>query len=160
MEAGEWFRWAGAFFLGALSTVLIEFGRGQLERRQRKLDQRDDIERVNLTEVQENIYMMIRAATAMIVRRESIFESNGEWQMNLKYTDDEPAAFVDAYERTGVLAVRVRDEPIRARVQALREGVDDAISASEPDSGRTTWAAVANVLEDANEGIGDRLRLL
>lgn len=51
MDAGEWFRWAAAFVLGALSTVAIEFGRGQLERRQRKQDRRDEFQREKMIEL-------------------------------------------------------------------------------------------------------------
>ena len=60
MDADQWFRWAAAFFLGALSTVLIEFGRGQVERRQRIKDRRDDAEGEALTELRDSVYDMIR----------------------------------------------------------------------------------------------------
>src|SRR5215204_7789302 len=46
--AGESFRWAAGFVLGALSAILIEFARGQLERRQRRQDRRDDFQRETL----------------------------------------------------------------------------------------------------------------
>ena len=46
--AGESFRWAAGFVLGALSAILIEFARGQLERRQRPQNRRDDYQRETL----------------------------------------------------------------------------------------------------------------
>lgn len=160
MDASEWFRWAAAFFLGALSTVLIEFARGQLERRQRKRDRRDDVERDALTELQECVYDMIRAATALIAHRDAMRADTGEWGIDLKYTDPEPAAFVAGYTRAGVLAVRVRDEPIRVCVEALREVVDAAISAADVETCRAKWSTVAEILDDTNRRIGERLRTL
>ena len=46
--AGESFRWAAGSVLGALSAILIEFARGQLERRQRRQNRRDDFQRETL----------------------------------------------------------------------------------------------------------------
>ncbi len=65
MDASEWFRWAAAFFLGALSTIAIEFGRGQLERRQRKKDRRDDFQRETLLALQETLATYRRAARSV-----------------------------------------------------------------------------------------------
>ena len=96
----------------------------------------------------------------MIARRDTLLAETGEWRIDLNYSAPEPAAFVTAYARAGMLAVRVRDEPIRTSVYALREVVDAAISAKDTDTSRAEWAAVADVLDDTNERNGKRLRKL
>jgi hypothetical protein len=160
LDRWDWLLVVAAVVLGQFALLAIELVRGQLERWQRRRDRRDDAERDALTELQESVYDMIRAATVMISHREALFADTGEWRIKLKYTDPEPDAFVTAYARAGVLAVRVRDEPIRICVEALREVVDAAISAKDPDTGSAEWATVTDVLDDTNERIGERLRTL
>src|SRR5687767_15081665 len=54
-----------AVVLGAALTTGIELARGQLERKQRRQDRRDDFERATLIELRDELVKLVRAAGAV-----------------------------------------------------------------------------------------------
>lgn len=167
MDAGEWVRWAAAFFPGALSTVLVEFGRGQLERRQRLNDRRDDFQRETLVEPQEMLEKMITATVAIQSFNELDEEAYAAVMEPIKpggrrlpdeaeWAEQETMAAI----RVRTLYVRVHDDEVRGLVADFIKLVPDTTAATPiAESTAQTERAVATS-RAANTRIGELPRKL
>lgn len=150
MGASEWFRWAAAFVLGALSIVAIEFGRGQFERRQRREDRRDDYQRETLLDLQDAL-IRLGSATARV---HMLIERSQPVPDDL----DEALRFVSL--ETSKLVVRVTDGRARDLAFAFLEAethVKNATPSSDHDALR---GRLISDLEAVNSRIGELLRKL
>lgn len=159
MSSAEWFRWAAAFFLGALSTIAIEFVRGQFERRQRRQDQRDDFQRQTLLDLQDGLLRLFDAVASIRTARQHEQRATGSRKLNA----DHPGKANARREvlRARALKERIEDQALRIEIGLLLDWVvSSAISASaaEPDS--PAWEAWLYQHRATNEGIGELLRKL
>lgn len=157
MDAAEWFRWAAAFFLGALSTVLIEFVRGQFERRQRKGDRRDDFQRETLLALQDTLYEMTKLTVDSGLHRKKHLEATGAWKgvaMPADYWD----GIREGTLQVPKLIVRVDDDDARGHASNFLDALIPIQGASDLAEWERLWIVAHGHLTKANDRIGELLR--
>jgi len=96
-------------FLGAALTILIEVARGEMERKQRRDDRRDDFQRETLIEIQDQLAKMSRAAKMLVP------------QVNPAIFVEDAPIYMESLFRLDVLLERLHDETLRGLVAQTQE---------------------------------------
>jgi hypothetical protein len=150
MDAAEWFNWAAAFALGAVSVATIEVARGHIERRQGRADWRDDFQRETLLALQEAVAHRSAIALQILSRPQCANACAPEQLISHAMTTLE----------LDKLAPRIKDAQTRQLIQELRAATA-RVSDLEPDA---DYAAIAREILSAtaavNQRIGNQLRRL
>ena len=123
MDAGEWTRLVITFVLGALSTIAIEFVRGQLERHQRRRDRRDDFRREKMIDLLKPAKDLMEFLHRFYYPRYAEYWEHGEWPYSPDAVSHLAAAEESDYDRIKVevrtLSHLIADEQIGQHVEAL-----------------------------------------
>jgi hypothetical protein len=143
MDAAEWVGWAAAFVLGAVSAAMIEFARGQIERRQRRADWRDDFQRDTLLALQEAVKHRSATALKILSRPQRAAAPEPEQLISHAMTTLE----------LDKLAVRINDEHTRQLVQNLRAATA-RVTELDPDA---DYAAIAREILSATTAVNQRI---
>jgi hypothetical protein len=142
---------------GVLLAVFVEFLRGQIERRQRRQDQREEFERETIIELQETLHRMHDEGISLKLRINAVL--NRASDSNTPTDDFESPELADAIIRVKTLAVRTKDKEMRNHVRQLIAELglmlESANSAHEVDA---AWGRVADTHNRTNERIGQLLR--
>jgi fermentation-respiration switch protein FrsA (DUF1100 family) len=150
MNAAEWFRYAVAFLLGALSVATIAVARGHIERRQGRAAWRHDFQRDTLLALQEAVAHRSALALQILSRPQCANACAPEQVISHAMTTLE----------LDKLAPRIKDAQTRQRIQELRAATA-RVSGLEPDA---DYAAIAREILSAtaavNQRIGSQLRKL
>jgi hypothetical protein len=150
MDAAEWFNWAAAFVLGAVSVATIEVARGHIERRHGRTDWRHDFQRETLLALQETVAHRSAIALQILSRPQCANACAPEQVISHAMTTLE----------LDKLAPRIKDAQTRQLIQELRAATA-RVSGLEPDA---DYAAIAREILSAtaavNQRIGNQLRKL
>jgi hypothetical protein len=136
-------------------------------RREALSDQRRNFQRQTLLELQEAVQDLTRATGAMHHHDDMAFRRTGEWQREL-LAEPLNEQLLLANRRVMLLAVRVRDDSLRATVQRFRGHCSDTLivgrgSDSDSQLRATSQAAMQSALplvEQIHDRIGEILRTL
>jgi hypothetical protein len=147
-DAAEWFNWAAAFVLGAVSVATIEVARGHIERRQGRADWRDDFQRETLLALQEAVAHRSAIALQILSRPQCANACAPEQLISHAMTTLE----------LDKLAPRIKDHQTRQLILELRAATA-RVADIEPD---TDYSAIAREILSAttavNQRIGNQLR--
>ena len=160
MSSAEWFRWAAAFLLGARSTVAIEFGRGQFERRQRQRDPRDDFQRETPIGLQGAIHGYVDAMTFAVAAARQ--KAVGEPVTALRGFENWSATARTDGARVTLLPSRLDNPELRQTAQRFgRSPAPVAASAgASADAAHAARIKVQAAEKDAVDHRGELLRKL
>ena len=149
-----------AVVFGQFALLLIEFLHGQLERKQRQDDRRDDFQRQTLLDLQEALYRFIQAISVL---KDDFVRMQASTPVPLRLLDNPLLIGRNSAARIVLLAARVDDEKLRTLAQSYRDTFRAMFQAepSMPDDEAfkaldTMW----NLQGQANERIGELLRKL
>ncbi len=146
-------------FVGAALTIGIELARGQLERKQRRQDQRDDFQRVTLLALQDALYQFVEAMAFSVedYRRQSVGQLPVSPFLGLPW----PIAARTAQARIVQLTARVADDRLREIVQRYRDAFNATLFIAETvDEAETALKSIHDLHKQANERIGELIRAL
>lgn len=146
---------------GALLTIIVEWLRGWLERKQRRQDRRDASQEQTLHELREALYDLIHALSIAKLEYENF--RSGKPPIQWPASDDQKARGARARGRIVLLTARVRDKELKVIVRSYLE-THKKISAVETGDDAQIDAQVFKALdklweyqEEANERIGTLL---
>ncbi|MDP9362732.1 MAG: hypothetical protein M3Q10_00640 [Chloroflexota bacterium] len=137
METSDWLLVVASVVLGQFALLAIELLRGQLERWQRRRDQRDDFQRQALLDLQEALATYDRTARTVWVDRvqESVDkELNPADPLGLppiwrsQTALQHWAEYNDAAFRVDILRERAGDDRLRALVAGLQDATRRAVN--------------------------------
>ena len=148
MDAGEWFRWAAAFVLGALSAVVIEFARGQFERLQRRADRREDFQQQTLLALQDAV-----SARAVVTLSASKSARTGQ-----EIGSEAENALILAAIETQKLVARVADSRTRDLAEQFLGATADAAYPNADADHDKLIERVSSAALAVNDRIGELLR--
>lgn len=121
---------------------------------------RRDFQRETLLELQEVLHELGRAYAALHYADVSHFRKAGSWTPRPMLGEELNERSMEAHRRSSTLVARIDDDLLRGFVRELKDRGFDLLSAkSEEQSGEAldkSWDAFA----EANERIGDLLRLV
>lgn len=174
MDSGEWFRWAAAFFLGALSTIAIEFGRGQFERRQRREDRRDNFQQETLVALQVTLATYRRAARSVWIDRikDSIDNETAEERDRLALPpmlrSEDYLQHVNEYNDASfwldILRERAADNRLRQLIAELQDSTRQTVNPAFDAPRSTSSVEPTTLMESAYKQVtartGELLRML
>jgi len=146
-------------FVGAALTIGIELARGQLERNQRRADQRADFQRQTLLELQEALYQLVRALSN--AKQEYEHLKAGKPPIVWPILEDPRIIGAGAGARIILLTARVNDPQLRDLVRRYRDTHKEMFSVDErsDEESFSYLEALWELQEQANDRIGDLLRL-
>lgn len=145
--------------LGAALTILIELARGQLERKQRRQDRRDDFQRQTLVELQEALFRHKQSLDVSIQEFREL--RAGQLPASFFWPENVPAEGRAAGARVTVLSVRATDETLRKIVKNYRQTVIDRLTkAEDAEEAEAILKELDAIFAKANDRIGQLLRPL
>lgn len=159
MDAEAWLPIVASVVLGQFALLGIDWLRGQMERNQRRADQRTDFQRATLLDLQDTLDELGRNAAAVAVLRQRAFALPG-WRKDVPYTDPHAQAVLKAAVRMTTLAERIQDQHIRASVRDLDEALRAAMTADGKRTPAEAMERLRSLRRQANERIGEYLRAL
>jgi hypothetical protein len=128
-------------------------------RQDERANRRVAFQRQTLLDLQEAMMQLIRSAGAMHHRDVMEFRKTGKWQKQLFGEElNENARLANA--RTSMLAVRVRDDPVRDLVQTVKSHAIAAAMCGSQEEGERAMTAMGAAFEQLNQRIGETLRKL
>lgn len=142
---------------GALLTILVEWLRGWLERKQRRNDLREDFQRQTLLDLQHTLDEPGEHAAIVALLREHALPLPGR-DKDVPYDNPHAKALLKAEIRMMTLAERVHESKVRASVKQLDDAVRQALSADDKRSQVEAMEQVRALRRQTNEQVGELLR--
>jgi len=137
----------------------IEWLRGQLERRQRKRERRDDFQRETLLALQDALYEIVKLTVDSGLHRKKTLESTGAWK-GVAMPADYWTGIREATLRLPRLIVRVDDDDVRRHANSFLEAIVPIQGAADLAEWERLWSVAHGHLRKANERVGGLLRKL
>lgn len=150
MERSDFLFGVGAVIGGALLTIIIEWLRGWLERKQRRADRRDEFQRESLEHLQRALLQLARCAaqTHMVIQAEQRISTELDETQRLTSVE------------VSVYAVRITDESVGNLVQEFQQAVRNITAADSNSNHAILTEELVTSLDAANTRIGECLRKL
>ena len=156
----EWIPVVVTFFLGLVSALGIEFGKGQLERWQRRTDQAANFQWETLRDLQEALFEVRDSVARIDLLQQEHWRETAEWRAGFLYDQEQGNEFARRCARVRVLASRVRN-------QEIREGAITFVTAAVESANASNRMEAWQIFKDAERlndqviaRIGDELRRL
>lgn len=143
--------------LGAALTIVLEFARGQMERKQRKQDRRDDFQHKTALDLQEAVYSHVQNLAAIMHFQRMGYLGSNRWRSKL-LPDDLNDADYEGRLHIAMLAVRIQDAEIRRLVGEYTEVAGRTVTAMSMEAAEEANNQATTVRKQLNDRIGELLR--
>jgi hypothetical protein len=154
LETSGWLLVVASVVLGQFALLGIEWLRGQLERKQRQDDRRDDFQRQTLLDLQDALYRYIQALT--MLKGEYERRKAGE-SPPIRFTDHPVSIMQDAAARIVMVTERVDDESLRTLVSTYTDTIKSMVKMYKPKSDEEAFhdlEVVWDLQRQANKRMG------
>ena len=146
-----------ALVIGAALTIVLDIARGQLVRKQRKQDRRDDFQHQTLLALQDAVYAHARNLAEIIHFERMEHIRAGGWRSQ-RLPDKLNNTDYEGRLQISMLSVRIQDDMVRRLIGEYTEAEGSAVTAFSLEDAEEANNRANNVRKQANDQIGELLR--
>jgi hypothetical protein len=158
LDRWDWLLIVASVVLGQFALLGIEFLRGQLERKQRQDDRRDDFRRQALLDLQDALY---RCGQGLSMLKGEYLRIKAGESPPIRLTADPVSVMQDAAARIVMVTERVDDESLRTLVSTYTDTIKGMAKMDKSDEEAFhDLEVVWDLQRQANKRIGKLLRNL
>lgn len=128
LDTSDWLLVVASVVLGQFALLGIEWLRGQIDRRQRREDRRDDFQRRTLLDLQDALDTLLGLTCEMYLHR----------QRSTKVSDELAEAHRKAASQVNILLTRCPDPKFQEHVEAFKNYAQRVLYAPDVDYGAGT----------------------